>query len=118
MIERENANCGGDAKCHFDGKIVSWHIRGDIWLMVGEPSESNVVVQVGNEGVLVVDTGAEQWRGSWWPRSGSWLSSMRGPERTSLDYQHRLGPHSHRRQRRGLKGRHFHCGWSHRRQRW
>jgi glyoxylase-like metal-dependent hydrolase (beta-lactamase superfamily II) len=36
-------------------EIVPYHVAGNVWLMTGEPS--NVVVQVGDEGVLVVDTG-------------------------------------------------------------
>jgi glyoxylase-like metal-dependent hydrolase (beta-lactamase superfamily II) len=36
-------------------EIVPYHVAGDVWLMTGEPS--NIIVQVGEEGVLVVDTG-------------------------------------------------------------
>jgi cyclase len=36
-------------------EIVPYHVAGNIWLMAGEPS--NVIVQMGEEGVLVVDTG-------------------------------------------------------------
>ncbi len=41
-----------------DGAIHPWHVAGNVWLMAGEPGESNVAVQVGDEGVFVVDTGA------------------------------------------------------------
>ena len=41
------------------GEIHAEHLQGDIWLMTGEPGQSNVVVSVGDEGTLVVDTGAE-----------------------------------------------------------
>lgn len=41
------------------GEIRSWHVQGKIWLLTGQPGESNVIVQVGDEGVLVVDTGVE-----------------------------------------------------------
>ena len=40
-----------------DGEIHLSHVRGQIWLMTGEPGQSNVLVQVGEQGVLVVDTG-------------------------------------------------------------
>ncbi len=40
-----------------DGAIHPWHVAGNVWLMAGEPGASNVVVQVGDEGVFVVDTG-------------------------------------------------------------
>lgn len=42
-----------------DGDIHVWHAKGQVWLLAGEPGESNVAVQVGQEGVLVVDTGTE-----------------------------------------------------------
>ncbi|MBI4263290.1 MAG: MBL fold metallo-hydrolase [Acidobacteria bacterium] len=40
-----------------DGEIHPWHARGRVWLMVG--GESNVTVQVGDNGVYVVDTGTQ-----------------------------------------------------------
>jgi glyoxylase-like metal-dependent hydrolase (beta-lactamase superfamily II) len=40
-----------------DGEIHPEHVRGQVWVMTGEPGGSNVVVQIGNQGVLVVDTG-------------------------------------------------------------
>jgi glyoxylase-like metal-dependent hydrolase (beta-lactamase superfamily II) len=40
-----------------DGEIQPWHMRGRIWLMAG--GESNVTVHVGDQGVLVVDTGTQ-----------------------------------------------------------
>jgi len=42
-----------------DGEIHAWHAQGAVWLLAGEPGESNVAVQFGNEGVLVVDTGTQ-----------------------------------------------------------
>jgi glyoxylase-like metal-dependent hydrolase (beta-lactamase superfamily II) len=42
---------------HQDGQIHSWHAHGRVWLMAGEPGESNVAVQIGADGLLVVDTG-------------------------------------------------------------
>src|SRR5437867_6442782 len=42
-----------------DGEIHASHVRGQVWLLTGEPGESNVVVQVGDQGVLVVDTGTK-----------------------------------------------------------
>jgi glyoxylase-like metal-dependent hydrolase (beta-lactamase superfamily II) len=41
-----------------DGEIHPRHVLGQVWLMAGEPGESNVAVQLGDQGVLVVDTGA------------------------------------------------------------
>jgi glyoxylase-like metal-dependent hydrolase (beta-lactamase superfamily II) len=40
-----------------DGQIHPWHVHGQVWLMAGEPGESNIAVQLGDEGILVVDSG-------------------------------------------------------------
>src|SRR5512132_2325317 len=42
-----------------DGEIHPQHVLGQVWVMTGEPGESNVAVQVGDQGVLVVDTGTQ-----------------------------------------------------------
>jgi len=42
-----------------DGQIHPWHVQGNLWLLAGEPGESNVAVQIGENGALVVDTGTE-----------------------------------------------------------
>ncbi len=42
-----------------DGEIHPSHVRGQVWLLTGEPGGANVVVQVGDQGVLVVDTGTK-----------------------------------------------------------
>lgn len=42
----------------YDGEIHPYHVQGNIWLMAGEPGNSNVTLQVGDEGALIVDTGA------------------------------------------------------------
>lgn len=39
--------------------VSASHVNGQVWLMAGEPDESNVAVQVGNDGALVVDTGTQ-----------------------------------------------------------
>ena len=46
-----------------DGQLHPWHAQGQVWIMAGEPGMSNVAVQVGNEGVLVVDTGVQPMAG-------------------------------------------------------
>lgn len=46
-----------------DGRIHPWHIQGNIWLLAGEPNQTNVVVSVGNEGMLLVDTGVQEAAG-------------------------------------------------------
>ena len=46
-----------------DGQIHPLHAQGQIWLMAGEPGQSNVAVQVGTQGVLVVDTGTQPMAG-------------------------------------------------------
>jgi glyoxylase-like metal-dependent hydrolase (beta-lactamase superfamily II) len=38
-------------------EITPWHVQGEVWLLAGEPS--NVAVQVGDEGVMVIDTGIQ-----------------------------------------------------------
>src|SRR5438094_560058 len=42
-----------------DGEIHLSHVRGQVWLLTGEPGQSNVLVQIGEQGVLVVDTGTK-----------------------------------------------------------
>jgi len=42
-----------------DGEIHPQHVLGQIWVMTGEPGESNVAVHVGEQGALVVDTGTK-----------------------------------------------------------
>jgi glyoxylase-like metal-dependent hydrolase (beta-lactamase superfamily II) len=41
------------------GEIHAARLQGNIWLLTGEPGQSNVVASVGEEGTLVVDTGDE-----------------------------------------------------------
>ena len=43
-----------------DGEIHPWHVQGNLWLLAGEPGESNVAAQIGENGALVVDTGTEE----------------------------------------------------------
>ena len=47
------------AQAYGDGHIHPYHLQGNVWLMGGEPSETNVVVQVGPDGAMVVDTGVQ-----------------------------------------------------------
>ena len=42
-----------------DGEIHPEHVRGQAWLLTGEPGGANVVAQFGDQGVLVVDTGTK-----------------------------------------------------------
>src|SRR5437870_2201398 len=42
-----------------DGEIHPQHVLGQVWVMTGEPSQSNVTVHVGVQGALVVDTGTQ-----------------------------------------------------------
>jgi glyoxylase-like metal-dependent hydrolase (beta-lactamase superfamily II) len=42
-----------------DGEIHPERVRGQVWIMTGEPGQSNVAVQVGEQGVLVIDTGTK-----------------------------------------------------------
>lgn len=42
-----------------DGEVHAGHVKGKVWLLAGQPGESNVVALVGDEGVLVVDTGTK-----------------------------------------------------------
>src|SRR5215472_6890309 len=43
-----------------DGEIHPERVRGQVWLLNGEPGGSNVIVQLGDQGVLVVDTGTKE----------------------------------------------------------
>jgi glyoxylase-like metal-dependent hydrolase (beta-lactamase superfamily II) len=47
------------ARYQGDGEIHPWRVQGQVWLLGGEPGESNVAVQIGAEGVLIVDTGIQ-----------------------------------------------------------
>lgn len=42
-----------------DGQIHPWHVQRNVWMMAGEPGMTNVAVQIGDEGLLVVDTGVQ-----------------------------------------------------------
>ena len=42
-----------------EGEIRAQQVLGQVWVLTGEPGESNVAVQVGDQGVLVVDTGTQ-----------------------------------------------------------
>ncbi len=42
-----------------DGEIHPLPVRGQVWLLGGEPGASNVAVQFGDQGVLIVDTGTK-----------------------------------------------------------
>jgi len=53
------SNAGVYAPPREDGEIHPQHALGQVWVMTGEPGESNVAVQVGDQGVLVVDTGTQ-----------------------------------------------------------
>ncbi len=52
-----NAQDAAPAAAARAGHIYAMPAQGNVWVMGGEPGESNVAVQVGDEGVLVVDTG-------------------------------------------------------------
>ncbi|MGB7219291.1 MAG: MBL fold metallo-hydrolase [Vicinamibacterales bacterium] len=43
-----------------DGEIHAEHVAGQVWIMTGQPGGSNVVVQLGDQGVLIVDTGTKE----------------------------------------------------------
>lgn len=53
------------------GGVYAAHVNGQVWLMAGEPGESNVAVQVGDDGALVVDTGTQ-------PAATNLLSAIQG----------------------------------------
>ena len=42
-----------------DGEIHPRQVQGKVWIMAGEPGESNVSVQLGEQGVLVIDSGTQ-----------------------------------------------------------
>src|SRR5262245_28466412 len=42
-----------------NAQVYALHAHGQVWLLAGEPGESNVAVQMGDEGVVVVDTGTQ-----------------------------------------------------------
>ena len=52
-------NAGVYGPSRQDGEIHPRSVQGKVWLMAGEPGESNVAVQLGDQGVLVVDTGTQ-----------------------------------------------------------
>jgi glyoxylase-like metal-dependent hydrolase (beta-lactamase superfamily II) len=52
-----NANPYGPAPQ--DGELHAHRVRGQVWLITGQPGESNVLVHVGEQGVLMVDSGTQ-----------------------------------------------------------
>lgn len=46
-----------------DGELTPYHVQGNVWLMTGEPGETNVIAHVGDDGVLVIDTGVRSLAG-------------------------------------------------------
>jgi glyoxylase-like metal-dependent hydrolase (beta-lactamase superfamily II) len=55
VVRAQNADAGGATQ----DSVFPSHVNGQIWLVAGEPGESNVAVQVGDDGALVVDTGTQ-----------------------------------------------------------
>jgi glyoxylase-like metal-dependent hydrolase (beta-lactamase superfamily II) len=49
-----------DQGSYEDGDIHPWHVQGNVWLLAGEPDETNVTIQIGDDGGLVVDTGTTE----------------------------------------------------------
>src|SRR4051812_10261729 len=43
-----------------DGEIHPAHVSGQVWVLTGEPGAANVVVQVGDQGALIIDTGTKE----------------------------------------------------------
>jgi len=73
-----------------DGRIETFHVQGNVYMLTG--SASNVAVQIGNDGIIVVDTGSREL-------SEDILAAIRslsdGPIRwvinTSADSEHTAG---------------------------
>jgi cyclase len=60
LVRAQNAEApNADAGTVTQGGVHPSHVNGQVWLMAGEPGESNVAVQVGDDGALVVDTGTQ-----------------------------------------------------------
>ncbi len=55
IVRAQNAGAGAATQAG----VYASHVNGQVWLMAGEPGESNVAVQVGDDGALVVDTGTQ-----------------------------------------------------------
>lgn len=49
-----------DQGTYSDGELHAWKVQGNVWMIVGLPDQANVVVHIGNDGVLVVDTGTAE----------------------------------------------------------
>ena len=63
----------GDARSHRRG-IETFHVQGNVYMLVG--AGANIAVQIGDDGVLVVDTGGgADARARCWRRSGSCRTS-------------------------------------------
>ena len=76
----------------------TYHVQGNVHMLVG--AGANVAVQIGDEGVLVVDTGGAASREACSPRFDR-FSDRPDP----LDRQHERGARPHGRQRDDLAGR-------------
>ncbi|MGH8141468.1 MAG: MBL fold metallo-hydrolase [Steroidobacteraceae bacterium] len=55
VVWAQNAAAGSATQ----SKVYPSHVNGQVWLLAGEPGESNVAVQVGDDGALLVDTGTQ-----------------------------------------------------------
>lgn len=42
-----------------DGTVRSGRVRGAVWLLTGQPGQSNVAVHLGDQGVFVIDSGTQ-----------------------------------------------------------
>lgn len=69
----------------YDGSIHVRHVQGNIWLLAGEPGMSNVVVQVGDEGALVVDTGTQSMADKLLAQIRQ-LAELHGGDQTEIRY--------------------------------
>src|SRR5262245_47754761 len=52
-------NANPYAPRRLDGELHAEHVRGKVWVLTGQPGESNVLVQLGDDGVIIVDTGTK-----------------------------------------------------------
>ena len=81
-----------------DGEVHVLPVQGNVYMLVG--AGGNVAVQIGDEGVLVVDTGTAQM-------SDKVLAAIKklSPKTDPLHHQHAPPSGSHRRQRSHRQGR-------------
>ena len=97
--ERRLPARGAAAAARRPARCSAVHVQGNVHMIVG--AGANIAVQVGEDGILVVDTGAAGRR----DKVLAAIKAAGAGQGDPLDRQHHVARRSHRRQRAGVEGR-------------